>query len=57
MTVKVALVAPPGTVTLNGTLAESGWLLARLIATPLGGAGPPSLTVPVAERRPPRSRD
>ena len=49
---KVALVAPPGTVTLNGTLAESGWLLARLIATPFGGAGPPSLTVPVAEAPP-----
>jgi hypothetical protein len=47
-TVNVALVAPPGTVTLNGTLAESGWLLARLIATPLGGAAAPSRTVPVA---------
>jgi hypothetical protein len=27
-------------------------LLARLIATPLGGAGPPSLIVPVAEAPP-----
>jgi hypothetical protein len=48
VTVKLALVAPPGTVTLLGTSAESGWLLPRLIATPLGGAAPPSLTVPVA---------
>jgi hypothetical protein len=52
VTVNVALVAPPGTVTLNGTLAEPGWLLARLMATPFGGAGPPSLTVPVAEAPP-----
>ena len=51
-TVKVALVAPPGTVTLNGTLAERGRKLWRLIATPFGGAGPPSLTVPVADAPP-----
>jgi len=51
-TVKVALVAPPGTVTLDGTLAERGRKLWRLIATPFGGAGPPSLTVPVADAPP-----
>lgn len=47
VTVNVALVAPPGMVTLLGTLAESGRLLPRLIATPTGGAGPASVTVPV----------
>ena len=48
-TANVALVAPLGTVTLSGTLAEFGWLLARLIATPFGGAADASRTVPVAE--------
>ena len=46
---KVALVAPPGTVTLTGTLAASGRLLPRLTATPAAGAGLASVTVPVAE--------
>ena len=49
VTGKLALVAPPGIVTLFGTLAESGRLLPRLTATPTGGAGPASVTVPVAE--------
>jgi hypothetical protein len=53
VTVKLALVAPPGIVTLAGTLAESGRLLARLTATPTGGAALASLTVPVAELPPP----
>lgn len=48
VTGNVALVAPPGTVTLAGTLAVLGWLLPRLIATPFEGAGPPNVTVPVA---------
>lgn len=52
VTVKLALVAPPGIVTCFGTLAVSGRLLARLIATPTGGAGPASVTVPVAEPPP-----
>jgi hypothetical protein len=49
LTSKFALVAPPGMVTLPGTLADSGWLLPRLIATPTGGAALAILTVPVAE--------
>jgi len=53
VTVKLALVAPPGIVTLAGTLAVSGRLLQRLTATPTDGAGLASLTVPVAELPPP----
>jgi hypothetical protein len=45
----VALVAPPGIVTLSGTCALSGSPLLRFTATPTAGAGAPSLTVPVAE--------
>lgn len=44
---KLALVAPPGTVTLSGTLAASGKLLPRFTATPTAGAGLASVTVPV----------
>jgi hypothetical protein len=45
----VALVAPDGIVTLSGTCALSGSPLLRFTATPAAGAGPPSLTVPVAD--------
>jgi hypothetical protein len=48
VTVKLALVAPAGTVTLAGTLAVFGRLVDRLMATPPVGAALPSLTVPVA---------
>ena len=46
---KLALVAPPGTVTLAGTLAARGRLLARLTATPPAGAAALKVTVPVEE--------
>ena len=48
VTVKLALVAPAGTVTLAGRLAFSGRLLDRLTATPPSGAALASLTDPVA---------
>ena len=48
-TVKVALVLPPETVTLNGTLATFVSLLDRLTTAPPLGAGPLRVTVPVEE--------
>ena len=47
VTVNVALVAPAGTVTLGGTLAEPGSWLDRLTTTPPVGAALVSVTVPV----------
>jgi hypothetical protein len=49
VTVNVALVAPAGTVTLGGTLAEPGSWLPRLTRTPPVGAAADNPTVPVEE--------
>lgn len=51
-TVKVALVAPAGTVTLAGTLAAP-LLLVRRTCEPPAGAGPFRVTVPVEVPRGP----
>jgi hypothetical protein len=52
LTVNVALVAPAGTVTLEGTLAAP-LLLERAIFAPPAGAGPLKVTVPVEDCAPP----
>src|SRR2546422_147073 len=49
LTVKVAAVAPLGTVTLDGTVATPGLLLERDTRAPPLGAGPLSVTEPVDE--------
>jgi|SRR5215472_935231 len=48
LTVKVALVLPAGTVTLEGTLAAA-LLLESITCAPAAGAGPLSVTVPVGD--------
>ena len=47
VTVKVAEVAPPGTITLAGTVATDVLLLERVTTAPPPGAGPLKVTVPV----------
>ena len=49
LTVKVALVAPAVTVTLDGTLAAEVLLLKSVTTAPPDGAAPLSGTVPVEE--------
>ena len=46
--VKVVLVEPAGTVTVDGTLAAPGWLLVSDTTVPPDGAALGSVTVPVA---------
>ena len=48
VTGKVAVVAPPGTVTLGGTWAVAGLLLVRVTTAPPAAAAPPRVTVAVA---------
>lgn len=52
LTVKVALVAPAATVTLDGTVATPALLLESETATPPAGAAPLRVTVPLEELPP-----
>jgi hypothetical protein len=52
VTVKLALPAPAGTVTLAGTAAAAGLLLARATTAPPAGAAAVRIAVPVEEARP-----
>lgn len=52
LTVKVAVVAPAGTVTVEGVLAAP-LLLESVTCAPPAGAGPLSVTVPVEDCKPP----
>jgi len=52
LTVKVAVVAPAGTATLEGTLAAPLLLESATCAPPVG-AGPLNVTVPVEDCTPP----
>src|SRR5437660_373350 len=52
LTVKVALAAPAGTVTLEGTVAAAVLPLESATCAPPAGAGPLSVTVPVEELPP-----
>jgi len=51
-TVKVAVVAPAGTITLEGAVATPVLLLVSMICAPPAGAGPLRVTVPVEESPP-----
>jgi hypothetical protein len=52
VTVKLALLAPPGTVTLAATLATDVLLLERVTSAPPAGAAAPKVTVPVEDAGP-----
>ena len=51
-TAKVAVVVPPRTVTLAGTVTTAVLLLESVTCAPPAGAGPLSVTVPVEELPP-----
>jgi hypothetical protein len=53
LTVKVALVAPAASVTLEGTLAAAVLLLESATCAPPAGAAPLNVTVPVEDCVPP----
>jgi len=56
LTVKLALLAPPGMNTVEGTLAAP-LLLERCTCTPPAGAARVRVTVPVEDSRPPTTLD